>query len=1424
MQRRFLLAVVLVGRLAPVVCGAEPAGVNVPAARFRGAATRGLTVANVACESATQEYCAVTFDLSSSHSWRAIWDVGPEQHGGSGTLKIENWDAAWLFVKFRKSGADGWSHATLSTKASDHAVPAGAALEVGLTDDGQRGLGVFVYRNGPGSGPHDWKGVKLRWLHRADGVPSVENIIPAGHRPPPVSTPGKSKAPQDEIDLLSDPDDDSLIMELEKVDAIRTAAAAGKAGAVEIRICAISMVYVPECAFWAGDGTTNGIAGQFSAGDGTGPFRIESEAALTLGGNDRKNLGNRDGLFAGDDFTSSLTRTLPGGFPKGYAAFYCMKNEITRGELVAFLNTLNSGQQAAMKEVVGAGNNGIKLTGSGILAKYETEAPHAACDGLAWREGVAYAAWAGLRPMTELEFEKACRGPLKPVPNEYAWGTNGDRVRAGASYWGILALSDGLGENTVTVGTPIGRHFTSAHGDGAVGDLGDWNDFNGRFENEDRHGILANPPGWAVLGAGLRLRGGSAAKRSRRVSDRGFDSVTYAPARAGNSFFGFRCVRSAGADRSPAAADEDAAQADSPQSLFNEQLRIANVAVVPRDKKTATIKFDITWDNSWRNATNHDAAWVFFKARAKGEREWRHVRLAADPPPRGSSGAASKVVKPTGYSSGEGTPLEFIVPDGPDGFSGLFVQRAANGAGPVTARGVTVVAEWGTNIQHPTSNTQHPTPNTLNPEHRTLNTAIQAFGIEMVYVPEGPFYLGSGGTEPNRFYKYTDGSQNTLPYQVTDAGPIPTGPQEGRLWATGIEPDGTDAGEISAVFPKGYRAFYCMKYQLKQGQFAAFLGMQSEIHSFYHAYRPGNCPPLAKVGSAFLKGLTWAQGAAFGAWAGLRPMTELEFEKACRGPLKPVPDEIGLEYWGIRELNLGGLVQRVVSVGSPDGRRFAGTHGRGSTTLPTDWPQGGKPAVTQRGGGPEVQLGYDGPFDLLRTSWRNRLGSDGDLDGWRGVRTAAPTVQPLAAGDAEARDGFKLELDPLPNIGDLDIAIFDISGRFHNAGARALPVELVSPLPDACFPEGAASRAFTASPKTATEFKILTVVTRRTARAVRRVQACPVRIRKQGGEVLAEAMAKLALSDPLNEKAPVIGTFDGGKVPVRIGNTTAKPRTLTIEMQPPPGLVIAEASRRIDIAAGKPVVAEFPANRRDASLVEGFYNIPYRIVPANGAAQAGVTTAELRMQSRWWVGRREIRTGPAMNEDMLAKDDGMDLDGLMEEIAPAGPSEKEKAWDMSPADVFKANRPKGWQTVKHGASLWVRQLKPQPKAKTIVSAATRVIASAEREAVIKVGMETDGWTWLDSSLLATIDGGSSPGFWPFAGRIWVNGEIVRDSRPDLKQEVRKSVQLRKGANSVLVQFEAAPDAKGQLANVFLLFHDAKDGTRIDDLVFDVEAK
>ena len=127
-----------------------------------------------------------------------------------------------------------------------------------------------------------------------------------------------------------------------------------------------------------------------------------------------------------------------------------------------------------------------------------------------------------------------------------------------------------------------------------------------------------------------------------------------------------------------------------------DNLKIENVTVSPRDARTATVRFDISWENSWRHEANHDAAWVFFKVRADDKSDWQPVRLVAD-----------RVVNPSGFAQkNDGTKLEFMVPageDGPvaaerprgDGFLGMFVRRAVDGNGQTSARGVTAVCLGG---------------------------------------------------------------------------------------------------------------------------------------------------------------------------------------------------------------------------------------------------------------------------------------------------------------------------------------------------------------------------------------------------------------------------------------------------------------------------------------------------------------------------------------------------------------------------------------------------------------------------------------------------------------------------------------------------------------------------------------------------------
>jgi hypothetical protein len=395
-------------------------------------------------------------------------------------------------------------------------------------------------------------------------------------------------------------------------------------------------------------------------------------------------------------------------------------------------------------------------------------------------------------------------------------------------------------------------------------------------------------------------------------------------------------------------------------TAFADGLKISNVSIAPRDAKTATVTFDIAWTNAYRYDSFHDAAWVFFKVRpdapstglGAGKSPWQHARLTAD-----------KVVNPTGFSSGEGTPLEFVVPGGDDpstglgagGFVGMFVRLAKDGRCAVSAQKVTAVVDLSI----------------LKPETRNLKPEVRAFGIEMAYVAEGPFYLGSSVRRINCFYAYQESGTNTPPYRVTGAGAIPTGRQKGKLWALGFRPE--DNSQIPAAFPNGYAAFYCMKFPyLTQGFYADFLNTLTVAQAKKRWYVEGQGKEITQVGTAVpaVRGrseeassptyvatspdactlwLSWEDHAMVAAWAGLRPLTELEFEKAVRGLDAPEGADVGLSFYGLQEVNVGGIYERQVTVSTAEGRKFAGTHGRGIVELPLDWPSAVKGGVVYRG-------------------------------------------------------------------------------------------------------------------------------------------------------------------------------------------------------------------------------------------------------------------------------------------------------------------------------------------------------------------------------------------------------------------------------------------------------------------------------------------
>jgi hypothetical protein len=115
--------------------------------------------------------------------------------------------------------------------------------------------------------------------------------------------------------------------------------------------------------------------------------------------------------------------------------------------------------------------------------------------------------------------------------------------------------------------------------------------------------------------------------------------------------------------------------------------------------------------------------------------------------------------------------------------------------------------------------------------------------------------------------------------------------------------------------------------------------------------------------------MCWADCATYADWAGLRPMTELEYEKSLRGPRVPEPEECGSSFWGgsfgggrynahAREMN--------VTVGDTNGLAFTGTHGScTATNWPSDWPKKDAKGTGVRGG----QESASGPPELKAPFW-----------------------------------------------------------------------------------------------------------------------------------------------------------------------------------------------------------------------------------------------------------------------------------------------------------------------------------------------------------------------------------------------------------------------------------------------------------------------
>jgi len=175
-----------------------------------------------------------------------------------------------------------------------------------------------------------------------------------------------------------------------------------------VKVFAISMVKVPTGAFLynvsnLGGGATTGTTAynNYSAG-GTLSATITNAGLATGTG------------------SNNLPYLAPVGWPNGYNSFYIGRYETTQGLWADFLNTIPSTLAATLH--YGTVANGHNMTNSGTYPnKYAAVDPNASKVFMSLEDAWRYLSWAGLRPLTEMEFEKAGRD-LSPDARVYPWG------------------------------------------------------------------------------------------------------------------------------------------------------------------------------------------------------------------------------------------------------------------------------------------------------------------------------------------------------------------------------------------------------------------------------------------------------------------------------------------------------------------------------------------------------------------------------------------------------------------------------------------------------------------------------------------------------------------------------------------------------------------------------------------------------------------------------------------------------------------------------------------------------------------------------------------------------------------------------------------------------------------------------------------
>ncbi len=356
-------------------------------------------------------------------------------------------------------------------------------------------------------------------------------------------------------------------------------------------------------------------------------------------------------------------------------------------------------------------------------------------------------------------------------------------------------------------------------------------------------------------------------------------------------------------------------------SLFANNIDVNNIALTNQNTSAGVnnannhthVKFDVTWENSWRvssGPSNWDAAWVFVKYQQLGESFYRHATL-------------STISSDHTVTTDNGVAV--TIQPSPDG-KGVFMYRSNNGTGTINWQDV--LLKWNYRADN---------------VHDTADVTVKVFAIEMVYVPQGSFYLGDGNInyDPSTNAFRINNTPNINPkgreaYLVTSEAAITTVNYQSTALNSFYDPATFSSATrfsnytLPAAYPKGFNAFYAMKYEVSQKAYVDFfntlptspvadpskgnrnltqtLAAANARNNFFWTGQNLDNAELTRIsttnpgtGDRAQNWMSYYDAIAYADWAALRPMSEFEWEKAARGhdvnfgPIYPINGEFA---WG----------------------------------------------------------------------------------------------------------------------------------------------------------------------------------------------------------------------------------------------------------------------------------------------------------------------------------------------------------------------------------------------------------------------------------------------------------------------------------------------------------------------------------------------